>query len=84
MSHIKTAVSLKEPLYEEAENLAQKKRISRSRLYSMALEDYLKNEENRQLLEAINHAYSSKPDSEELVRLKAMKRFHRQIAKDEQ
>jgi metal-responsive CopG/Arc/MetJ family transcriptional regulator len=84
MSYIKTAISLKEPLFEEGEVLAKRKRISRSRLYSLALEDYLRNEENRQLFEVINQAYSSTPDSEETERLKGMIRIHRKIVEREQ
>jgi metal-responsive CopG/Arc/MetJ family transcriptional regulator len=55
---VKTAISVNGALYEQAEALARELGVSRSRLYSLALEDYIRRRENRVLLERINAAYA--------------------------
>ncbi len=79
MENIKTAISLQKSLFEQADDLARKLKISRSRLFVLALEDYLRRQENRELLEQINAAYAGEPDpSEQAVRRK-MRRHHRRV-----
>lgn len=39
--------------------------IPRSRLFAMAVEDFVRRHQNRKLLEAINAAHSELPDKEE-------------------
>jgi metal-responsive CopG/Arc/MetJ family transcriptional regulator len=56
MSIVKTAVSLPEDVFERAEVLARTLRTSRSRLYALALEEYLRRHEEDLLLERINAA----------------------------
>ncbi len=51
MANIKTAISLPEPLFEQAEALAHEMNVSRSRLFSLALEDFIRRHENKQLIE---------------------------------
>ena len=65
MSSVKTAISIKESLFKEAETLARKMEISRSKLFSMALENFIKYHENNQLLEQINIAYGEAASPEE-------------------
>ena len=60
MSTIKTAISLQQSLFEQAESLAKKLRISRSHLFAMALEEFIQRHQNRALLEEINQAYEDK------------------------
>ena len=79
MSNIKTAISLKESLFEQVEALAQEMKVSRSRLFVLALEDYLRRHQNRQLLERINQAYCDAPDATEQKRLRKTRRQHRRI-----
>ena len=54
---IKTAISLDQALFEEAETLATTLKVSRSHLYGMALRDYLRRQENRTRLEQLNRVY---------------------------
>jgi len=79
MANIKTAISLKESLFEQVEALAQEMKVSRSRLFVLALEDYLRRHQNRQLLERINQAYCDAPDATEQTRLRDTRRQHRRI-----
>jgi metal-responsive CopG/Arc/MetJ family transcriptional regulator len=83
MSIIKTAVSLPEPLFEQAEALASRLNVSRSRLVALALEAYIDRHENQQLLGQLNQAYENAPDAVEQVRLRQMRRVHRQVVEGE-
>jgi len=56
MGIVKTAVSLPEDVFERAEELARTLGASRSRLYALALEDYLRRHEEQRLLDRINAA----------------------------
>ena len=64
MPNIKTAISLEQSLFEQVEELACTLKVSRSRVFALAVEDYLRRQENRRLLEEINAAYDDAPDPE--------------------
>ena len=83
MAHIKTALSLQKPLFEQVETLAREMKISRSRLFVLAMEDYIRRYQNQQLLERINQAYQDTPDATEQERLRKMRRQHRRIVEGE-
>ncbi len=83
MPHIKTAVSLQEDLFEQVETLASEMKISRSRLFALALEEFLRRHQNQQLLEQINAAYDEAPDPSEQALRRRMRRQHRQIVEGE-
>jgi len=83
MSNVKTAISIEKPLFERAEKVAQKKKISRSRLFALAVEDYLQREQNRELLAKINDAYSDGLDPDESELLVKIRSTQRRVAKDE-
>ena len=83
MAHIKTAVSLQEDLFEQVETLASEMRISRSRLFALALEEFLQRYQSQQLLERINAAYDEAPDPSEQALRRRMRRQHRQIVESE-
>lgn len=82
MGHIKTAISLPEPLLAEAETVANEMNVSRSKLMAIALEEFLKRYHNRQLLAQINAAYTD-PNEEEQKVISTMRRHHRQIVESE-
>jgi hypothetical protein len=77
MSNIKTAISIQETLFEKAEALARELNISRSRLFVLAVEDFIQRHHNRKLLDQINFAYEDEPDPAEKRRLHAVQRQHR-------
>lgn len=79
MPVIKTAVSVKESLFRDAEAVAQEMGVARSQLYALALEEFLARRHNRKLLREINEAYGAPPDAEETKLLHAMRRHHRKV-----
>ncbi len=83
MRNVKTAVSIQKSLFEQAEDVARKLKVSRSRLFSLALEDYIRREQNRELLEQINSAYAQEPDSAEKILRRKSRRTHRRIVRGE-
>ena len=54
LSFMKTAVSISDDLFRRAEELAKRKKVSRSSLYSRAIEKYVEEEEEVSLIEQIN------------------------------
>jgi antitoxin MazE6 len=82
MRSVKTAVSIPQPLFQEAESLAHKLGISRSRLYAEALGDYVEHHDNEELLEKINKAYAEPLDAEEKHLFQGMKGRHRRLVKE--
>ncbi|HTY24295.1 MAG TPA: hypothetical protein VMC85_14265 [Desulfomonilaceae bacterium] len=79
MSTVKTAISIEKPLFQQVENLARKMRVSRSRLFVLALEEYMQRRKNRELLEQINAAYADESDPGEQDLLRKVKRKHRRM-----
>jgi metal-responsive CopG/Arc/MetJ family transcriptional regulator len=55
---MKTAISLPDPVFEQAEALAQQLGLSRSELYTKALQSYLKRYNRDQILLKLNQVYS--------------------------
>lgn len=65
-SCVKTAISLQEELFKEVNKLAGELHVSRSRLFVMAVQEFIKKKESQNLLSQINNAFSDQPDSEEI------------------
>jgi metal-responsive CopG/Arc/MetJ family transcriptional regulator len=83
MANIKTAISLQKSLFEQVDTLAREMKVSRSRLFVLALEDYVRRYQNLQLLEQINQAYQGPPDTTEQKRLRKSRRSHRRVVEGE-
>ena len=79
MQNVKTAISLQKPLFDQAENLARKMKVSRSRLFVLALEDFLHRQQSRDLLTRINAAYADAPDPIEKALRRKARRQHRRL-----
>ncbi len=79
METIKTAISIQKSLFEKAEDLAKKMKVPRSRLYSLALQDYLRRRENVNLLAQINAAHADEPEASEKNLRQKSKRTHRRL-----
>lgn len=79
MQTVKTAISIDKALFEQADGLARRLNLSRSRLVAMALEDYLKRMENLDLLERINSAHQNAPHPAEKRLAKKRCRIHRRL-----
>jgi len=63
--HVKTAVSIEESLFKEAETWAAKMGISRSQFFSRAVADFVRQRENEELLEQLNAAHADGPNEED-------------------
>ena len=83
MANVKTAISLQESLFEQVEALADEMKISRSRVFALAVEDFVRRHQNRRLLERINDAYTDIPDPAEETLRQRMRRQHRRIVRGE-
>ena len=73
-SSVKTAISLQEELFKEVNKLASELHVSRSKLFVMAVQDFIKKKEGQNLLSQINNAFSGQPDSEEIKIQSKMRR----------
>ncbi|MDR0655749.1 MAG: hypothetical protein LBG22_05485 [Treponema sp.] len=55
---MKTEVSIEDKVYKNAENTAIRMGLSRSRLYTLAIEEYIQNHSPDLLLDRLNEVYS--------------------------
>jgi predicted transcriptional regulator len=83
MASIKTAVSIEKSLFEQAEAIAREMKMSRSSLFALALEDFIRRRQNEELLRLINDTCRDEPDAGEQARLRGMSRKHRRVVEGE-
>lgn len=55
---MKTAISIPDPIFEEAEELAKRLEISRSELYSRAVKRFVEERSGIRVTETLNEIYS--------------------------
>ena len=79
MVHVKTAISLDESLFREAENLAGKLGVSRSQLFARAVEEYVRRHENEELLARLNEAHVDGPNEEDEEALRHGQALHAEM-----
>jgi predicted transcriptional regulator len=79
MANIKTAISMQLSLYEKVGELARKLKVPRSRVFVLALEEFVQRQDNQVLLSQINEAYQDEPTAEEKKSLRRARRSHRQL-----
>jgi metal-responsive CopG/Arc/MetJ family transcriptional regulator len=68
---MKTAISIPDPLFQEAEQFAQENGLSRSELYARALQVYLAHHRPQAITQALNEIYSQEDSRIELGLLAA-------------
>ena len=83
MATVKTAISIQEPLFHEVDALAREMSISRSQLFVLAVQEYLRQIRNRELLKKINQAYSGEPDHQEKALADRKKSDHLRMVEGE-
>ena len=83
MASIKTAISIREPLFEQVESLASELNVSRSRVFVLAMEEFIQRHKNRQLLDEINQAYADLPNATEQIYLRKTRQQHRKSVEGE-
>ncbi|MDZ7666995.1 MAG: CopG family transcriptional regulator [Desulfotignum sp.] len=57
MPHVKTAISIEKPVFEQMDILAKTLNVSRSRLFTLAAREFIQRHNNIELLKQINDAY---------------------------
>lgn len=77
---VKTAVSLDRKLLEQAQALAETLRLSRSRVMALALEEFIRRNENRRMLEQLNAVYGEPEDEAERASREGMKELQGALA----
>ena len=83
MTSVKTAISLQKSLFDQVEALAEEMKVPRSRVFALAVEEFVRRHQNRRLLQRINEAYESTPDPAEDALRRRMRRHHRQVVEGE-
>ena len=83
MSGVKTAISLDEELLIKVNRLANNLHVSRSKVFTLAVREYLKKRENQSLLVQLNEAYEDFPSEEERGISKSMRIKHNNIIEQE-
>ena len=79
MQAVKTAISIEKSLFDQAEEIASTMNVSRSRLFVIALQDFIDHRKNKELLTQINEAYVDEPDATEQTLRSKSRRQHRRI-----
>lgn len=83
MQSVKTAISIEKPLFDQAEKIARTMKVSRSRLFVIALQDFIEHQKNKEMLAQINAAYADEPDAAEQTVRRKSRRQHRSIVDGE-
>jgi metal-responsive CopG/Arc/MetJ family transcriptional regulator len=58
---VKTAVSVPDDLFKQAEAAARRLRLSRSRLYATAIAEFLERQRSQAVTDRLNEVYSRRP-----------------------
>ena len=79
---MKTAISIDDSLLRDADEAARRMGLSRSRLFALAVGDFLDRRRRDQMLERLNEVYANKPEPAERRVLKEIKAKVRRTLKD--
>ncbi|MCD4654705.1 CopG family transcriptional regulator [bacterium] len=82
MESIKTAISIKKPLFDQVNLIANDLHISRSHLFSIAVAEFIERHKNQELLTKINDAYCDLPEINNKT-AKQMRPKHYKMVKDQ-
>jgi len=83
MPGVKTAISLDEELLIKVDKLSSDLHVSRSKVFTLAVQDYLKKQENQSLLAQLNEAYDDFPGEKEREISESMRIKHKKIIEQE-
>jgi metal-responsive CopG/Arc/MetJ family transcriptional regulator len=70
---MKTAISMDDALLHEADEAARRLGLSRSRLFAIAVGDFVKRERQDEMLRRLNEVYADGMSAEEKLVLRKMK-----------
>ncbi len=79
---MKTAISIDDGLLFEADETARNMGLTRSRLFSMAVGEFLQVQRRQKMLHQLNEVYAGGPDAAEKSLLKVIKDKVRPVVKD--
>ncbi len=80
---MKTAISLPNKIFEEVEKFSKEHQYSRSKVFAMAVKEFLEKKKTEEVLNALNEVYSEAETPEEItVREKGKRYFARKILKE--
>jgi metal-responsive CopG/Arc/MetJ family transcriptional regulator len=65
MRSVKTTISIEKNLFDQADKMARTMNVSRSKLFVVALQDFLEHQKNKEMLAQINEAYAEEADATE-------------------
>jgi metal-responsive CopG/Arc/MetJ family transcriptional regulator len=80
---MKTAISIDDQLLHDADRAAKRMGLSRSRLFSLALRDYLHERRQQEMLDQLNRVYAGAPDLPEQRTTAKMKAKFRRTIRDQ-
>lgn len=70
LCRMKTAISVRDNLFERVDQFARKRNLSRSRVFSDAAEEYLKRQEEEDITANLNEVYSKEDSSVDPIMLR--------------
>ncbi len=79
---MKTAISIDDGLLHEADEAARLMGVTRSRLFALAIGDFLQRQRQEQMLRRLNEVYAGTMEPSERTLLNGMKRKVRRIVKE--
>ncbi len=81
---MKTAISIPDTVFKEAEKAAKEFQCSRSQFFTLAARDFLKKVKSRKLFQELNEAYGEQETDEEIsLRQKSRKYYARKVLRDD-
>ena len=81
MGSVKTAISIEKPIFDQMDILAKDLKISRSRVFALAAEEFIQRHKNMQIFEALNKAHSDLSEPENIV--PKMRSKHYKLVEDQ-
>ena len=79
---MKTAISVDDDLLHEADRMARRMGLSRSRLFAIAVENYLRQRRQEEMSERLNRVYADPPNTAERRTITRMKSKFRATVKE--
>lgn len=80
---MKIAISVPQDIFSAVERLAKERETSRSEVFALAVREYLRRIETRQIIEKLNRVWSHPLTREEADTLVHMQRSFRKLAEEE-
>jgi metal-responsive CopG/Arc/MetJ family transcriptional regulator len=80
--NMKTAISIDDEILQEADETARRMGLSRSRLFALAVGDFLQRQRREQMLLRLNEVYANQEEPAEKSLLKGIKSKARRTVKD--